>query len=140
MLVHKDCGRKIEDELLKYSVINYDAAQYWVKNQKRLSKIDNSVLANGQWVKFEAPTEGIYKIDRAKLESFGFNVSSIDPRTIKIYNNGGKQFSEKVTTPRPIDLVENAIMVVGENDGTFDQNDYILFYGRGSKFRDMINE
>jgi hypothetical protein len=129
-------GRKVEDELLKYSVINYDAAKYWVKEDRRLSKFGNSVLANGQWVKFEAPTEGIYKIDRAKLESFGFNVSTIDPRTIKIYNNGGKVLSEKVTTPRPVDLVENAIMVFGENDGTFDQGDYILFYGRGSQFRD----
>ena len=129
-------GRKVEDELLKYSIINYDAAQYWVKEDRRLSKAGSSVLANGQWVKFEAPTEGIYKIDKAKLESFGFNLSSIDPRTIKIYNNGGKQLSEKVTTPRPIDLVENAIIVFGENDGVFDPGDYILFYGRGSQFRD----
>ncbi|MCU0364340.1 MAG: type IX secretion system sortase PorU [Ignavibacteriaceae bacterium] len=129
-------GRKVEDELLKYSIINYDAAKYWVKEDRRLSKVANSVLANGQWVKFEAPTEGIYKIDKAKLESFGFNLSSIDPRTIKIYNNSGKQLSEKVTTPRPVDLVENAILVIGESDGSFDQGDYILFYGRGSQFRD----
>lgn len=129
-------GRKIEDGLLRYSIINYDAAQYWVKQDRGLSKVANSILASGQWVKFEAPTEGIYKIDRAKLESFGFNVTSLDPRTIKIFNNGGKVLSEKVTTPRPIDLIENAIMVVGENDGTFDQGDYILFYGRGSQFRD----
>jgi hypothetical protein len=130
-------GRKTDDELLKFSVINYDAAQYWVKAQNRLSKIDGSVLATGQWIRFEAPTEGIYKIDRAKLESFGFNVSSLDPRTIKIYNNSGKVLSENVTTSRPVDLVENAISVVGENDGTFDQGDYILFYGRGSQFRDI---
>lgn len=130
-------GRKIEDGLLKYSIINYDAAQYWIRDDRRLSKIANSILATGQWVKFEAPTEGIYKIDRARLESFGFDLSSLDPRTIKIYNNGGKVLSENVTTPRPIDLIENAIMVVGENDGTFDQGDYILFYGRGSQFRDF---
>jgi hypothetical protein len=129
-------GRKTEDELLKFSIINYDAAKYWVKDQKRLSKINNSILANGQWVKFEAQAEGIYKIDRAMFESFGFNISVIDPRTIKIYNNGGKQLSEKVTTPRPVDLIENAILFVGENDGSFDQGDYILFYGRGSQFRD----
>ena len=129
-------GSKVEDELLSYTIINYDAAKYWVKEDRRLSKIVSSVLANGQWVKFEAPTEGIYKIDKAKLESFGFNLTSIDPRTIKIYNNGGKALSEKVTTPRPIDLIENAILVVGENDGSFDQGDYILFYGRGSQFRD----
>ncbi len=104
--------------------------------ETRLSKIDGSVLATGQWVRFEAQAEGIYKIDRARLESFGFNVSSVDPRTIKIYNNGGKVLSEMVTTPRPDDLIENAIFVSGENDGSFDQSDYILFYGRGSQFRD----
>jgi len=130
-------GGKTEDELLKYSIINYDVAKYWVKEDRRLSKVSNSVLATGQWVKFEALIEGIYKIDKAKLESFGFNVSTIDPRTIKIYNNSGKVLSEKVTTPRPIDLVENAILVVGEADGSFDQSDYILFYGRGSQFRDI---
>ena len=130
-------GRKTEDNLLKYSVINFDAAKFWVREDNRLSKVGNSVLANGQWVKFEAPTEGIYKIDREKFESFGFNVSSIDPRTIKIFNNGGKVLSEKVTTPRPADLVENAIFISGESDGTFDQGDYILFYGRGSQFRDI---
>jgi hypothetical protein len=130
-------GRKAEDELLKFSIINFDAAQYWVKEQNKLSKIDGSVLATGQWVRFEAQAEGIYKIDRARLESFGFNVSSVDPRTIKIYNNDGKALSEMVTAPRPDDLIENAIIVSGENDGSFDQSDYILFYGRGSQFRDI---
>jgi len=129
-------GKKVEDGLLKYSVINYDAAQYWVKSQNKLSKIDGSVLETGTWKRFEAPTEGIYKIDRSKLESFGFDVATVDPRTIKIYNNGGKKLSEKVNTSRPVDLIENAILVQGENDGSFDQNDYILFYGRGSQFRD----
>jgi hypothetical protein len=130
-------GKKTEDDLLKYSVINYDAAKYWIKSDKRQSyKFGSSVLANGQWVKFEASTEGIYKIDRATLQSFGFDLTSIDPRTIKIYNNGGKALSEKVTTERPVDLIENAIQIIGENDGSFDEGDYILFYGRGSQFRD----
>lgn len=130
-------GRKSEDELLKFSILNYDAAQYWVNTRNKLSKIDGSVLATGQWVRFEAQAEGIYKIDRARLESFGFDVSTVDPRTIKIYNNGGKVVPEMVTTPRPGDLIENAIFVSGENDGSFDQSDYILFYGRGSQFRDF---
>jgi hypothetical protein len=133
-------GRAVEDELLKFTIINYDAAKYWVRDSRRLSKTGNSVLANGQWVRFEAPSEGIYKIDRARLGSFGFNVSSVDPRTIKIYNNGGKVLSEKVLDPRPVDLIENAILVVGEEDGSFDQGDYILFYGRGSRFRDFESE
>jgi hypothetical protein len=131
-------GKKTEDELLNYSVINFNAAKYWIKDDKRLLKGGSgSVLASGQWVKFEAPTEGIYKIDKATLESFGFGTASLDPRTIKIYNNSGKVLSEKINDSRPIDLVENAIIVVGEDDGSFDQADYILFYGRGSQFRDF---
>ena len=126
-----------DDELLKHSILNFDAAKNWVDSQKKLAKVNSSVLATGQWVRFEAPIEGIYKIDRSQLESFGFDVSSIDPRTIKIYNNGGKALPESVTAPRPDDLIENAIMVVGESDGSFDQSDYILFYGRGTQFRDF---
>ncbi len=38
--------------------------------------------------------------------------------------------------PRPSDLQENAIIVVGEDDGKFDDTDYILFYGRGNSFWD----
>ena len=108
-----------------------------VSARNRLAKLGGSVLANGKWVRFEAPTEGIYKIDRARLEAFGFDVSNVDPRTIRIYNNGGKVLPESLSVPRPIDLVENAILVVGESDGSFDQSDYILFYGRGSQFRDF---
>jgi len=134
-------GKKTEDDLLKYSVINYDVAKYWIKSVKRQSYgFGSSVLANGQWVKFEAPVEGIYKIDKTTLQSFGFDLTAIDPRTIKIYNNGGKALSEKVTADRPVDLVENAIQIIGESDGSFDEGDYILFYGRGSQFRDYDPE
>ncbi|HLG32578.1 MAG TPA: type IX secretion system sortase PorU, partial [Ignavibacteriaceae bacterium] len=126
-----------EDELIKYSVINYDVAKNWTLKPSRLNKdIQNSVLANGQWVRFEATKEGIYKIDRTMLQSFGINPVGLDPRTIKIYNNGGKVLPESNLAARPIDLVENAITIAGENDGSFDSGDYILFYGRGSRFRD----
>jgi hypothetical protein len=33
--------------------------------------------------------------------------------------------------PRTDDLAKNAIYVEGGNDGSFDENDYILFYGWG---------
>jgi hypothetical protein len=127
-----------DDELLSSAFINYDVARYWQKQKKPLNKINftNSVLAEGEWVKFEAEEEGIYKIDFNFLSSMGFDPVLVDPRTIKIYNNGGKVLSENVNDPRPNDLVENAIKVIGEDDGKFDQSDYILFYGRGSSFWD----
>ncbi len=47
-----------------------------------------------------------------------------------------KVLPELQSAPRPNDLVENAILIVGEEDGKFDANDYILFYGRGTDFFD----
>ena len=76
------------DELLRSACINYDVARFWQQSKKTsIKKINtSSVLASGKWVKFEAPEEGIYKIDRDFLTSAGFDLSSIDPRKIKIYN------------------------------------------------------
>ena len=98
--------------------------------------LENSLLASGKWIRFETREEGIYKISRSTLASFGLDPGAVDPRTIKIYNNGGKALSEIVNAQNPNDLVENAIIVSGETDGTFDSDDYILFYGRGTNFWD----
>jgi len=130
------------DNFLSGAVINFDVAKYWNKSALRTNKINvtNSVLANGKWIRFEAPEEGIYKITRSQLSSFGIDPNTVDPRTIKIYNNGGKVLPELPSAPRPNDLVENAILVVGEEDGKFDANDYILFYGRGTNFFDYKSD
>lgn len=125
------------DELLHSALINYDVARYWQNERKGLHKvIADSKLAVGNWIKFETEEEGIYKIDYNFLSSAGIDPSGLDPRTIKIYNNGGKALSENVNDARPVDLVENAISIVGEQDGSFDESDYILFYGRGINFWD----
>lgn len=127
------------DDFASGAVINFDIAKYWVnETSARLNKINsNSVLATGRWFKFEAPEEGVYRITRSMLAQFGIDAATVDPRTIKIYNNGGKVLPEINTAPRPQDLVENAIIVAGENDGRFDETDYILFYGRESSFWDF---
>ena len=51
-----------------------------------------------------------------------------------------KLYPEIVNAPNPNDLVENAIIVSGEADGTFDTDDYILFYGRGTNFWDYDSD
>ena len=127
------------DDFAAGTIINFNTAKYWVHERRAESlkkTVFNSVLANGTWVKFEAPEEGIYKIDYSMLSSYGIDPAAVDPRTIKIYNNGGKPLPESTADERPSDLVENAIVVVGEADGKFDQGDYILFYGRGNNFWD----
>lgn len=125
----------VEDELLRDAVVNYSTAKNWIKKTTSLAKTNvNSVLAEGKWYRFEAPSEGIYRIDRQMLASLGIDAATVDPTTIKIYNNGGKELPEGVTSGRPQDLLENAIYIEGEADKKFDEGDYILFYGRGISF------
>ena len=92
---------------------------------------NRSAMASGEWYKIGLPETGIYKLTVSDLSGLGINVSTIDPRQIRIYHNGGGVLPEKNAIARPDDLVEVPIYVAGEADGRFDNNDYILFYGRG---------
>ncbi|MCX7548228.1 type IX secretion system sortase PorU [Xanthomarina sp. F1114] len=98
------------------------------RNQRVIS---NSVLNNGQWYKFYIEATGVFRITKDFLSRMGVNVNNIDPRTIKLYGNGGRMIPFANSEPYPIDVKENAIRVVGENDGVFNDTDYILFYGQG---------
>ncbi|MBU1096638.1 MAG: type IX secretion system sortase PorU [Bacteroidetes bacterium] len=126
---------KVQEDYSSGSLLNYSVASNWGIAKAAVKKtLSNSVLANGTWYRFEATKEGIYKISRAELNALGITASSVDPRTIKIYNNGGKNLPELPEQEAPTDLVENAIIVAGEEDGVFNDNDYILFYGRPTDF------
>lgn len=91
----------------------------------------NSVLAKGNWYKISVDSSGVYKLDKSFLEDLGINLTNIDPKKIAIYGNGGSLLPELISVFRYDDLQENAIFVEGENDGAFNDNDYILFYAKG---------
>lgn len=128
-----------EYELLKGIALNSEIGLSWM-NPKVLgpksSLVSNSVMNTGDWYKIEirdngnGSSSGIYKITKSFLESAGINLSGVDPRTIKMYGNGGELLPENMAAGRPSDLTEIAILIQGEEDGHFDAQDYILFYGK----------
>ncbi|WP_034041538.1 type IX secretion system sortase PorU [Wocania ichthyoenteri] len=95
--------------------------------------ITNSVLSSGEWFKFYVDTTGVFKISKNFLQQLGVNVNSVDPRTIKVYGNGGRMIPYSNAVSHPLDVTENAIKFVGEEDGIFNDEDHILFYAQGSK-------
>ncbi|AWK04188.1 peptidase C25 [Flavobacterium crocinum] len=98
---------------------------------QKTAAISNSVLASGDWYRFYIQKSGVYKITRSFLQSLGFDPSKVDPRRIKIYGNGGRMLPLANNIYYPDDLTENAIQIAGENDGVFNNEDYILFYAEG---------
>ncbi|GIQ59399.1 peptidase C25 [Flavobacterium collinsii] len=98
---------------------------------QKTNTIYNSVLSSGDWYRFYIEKSGVYKISRSFLQSLGFDPGKTDPRRIKIYGNGGKMLPLANNVYYPEDLAENAIQIIGEADGVFNNEDYILFYGEG---------
>ena len=110
--------------------LEYETTTIQSKQTKKTA-VKNSVLATGDWYKFSIDTTGVFKIDKSFLQSLGINVSGINPKNIQIYGNGGAMLPFINSDFRYDDLQQNAIFVSGEDDGSFDNNDYILFYGHG---------
>jgi hypothetical protein len=93
-------------------------------------EIVSSVLSSGQWHRFYVEQSGVFKISKSFLNSMGVN-TNVDPRTLKLFGNGGSMLPLSNSEPAPNDLQENAIHFIGEGDGVFNDNDYILFYAEG---------
>jgi hypothetical protein len=114
---------------LSYTLNNATAkASQTTKTSKSIS---NSVLATDDWYRFYVEKSGVYKVSKKFLQETGLNLNNVDPKKIKIYGNGGKMLPLSNDAPYPDDLIENAIQVFGENDGVFNNDDYILFYAEG---------
>jgi len=68
------------------------------------------------YLKFKISSSGLYRIDQSTLsfalQAAGEDLSTIDPRSIQVFARGEEQF----------------IHVEGEQDGTFNTNDYIELY------------
>lgn len=97
--------------------------------QQQITYASSSVLATGTWYRVGVVNDGVHKLDYTLLSSMGIDMSSVDPRNIRVYGKGRGQLSFSNYVPHADDLEESAIFVQGESDGVFDQSDYVLFYG-----------
>lgn len=102
-----------------------------ISNKLKRQRTQNSVLNSGEWYKFYVDKSGIFRLSRSFLSQLGLNTNSIDPRNIKIFGNGGNMLPLSNSVEYPVDPIENAIKVHGEDDGVFNNSDYILFYAQG---------
>ena len=76
---------------------------------------------SGQWLNYDRdyykiPTyaDGVYRLSYTTLSASGISMNGLDPREIKVFHRGE----------------EVAVYVSGQQDGSFDQNDYLEFVGK----------
>lgn len=90
-----------------------------------------SVLTEGTWYKVAITESGMYRLDTKKLRDMGINVANLNPKNLQIYGHRGAMLSQSNVLPRPVDLMQNAIWVKGEEDNRFDESDALYFYAEG---------
>ncbi|MBX2826983.1 MAG: type IX secretion system sortase PorU [Flavobacteriaceae bacterium] len=119
----------VNGQLKKITSFSLDYTYAASGTTRKLVPIQNSVLANGEWFKFKVEKTGVHRLTKSFLDDLGMNTNNIDPRTLKIYGHGGKPLPLLNSDNPTLDLPENAIQVVGEEDGNFGSGDFVLFYG-----------
>ncbi|MGE5680816.1 MAG: C25 family cysteine peptidase [Bacillota bacterium] len=91
------------------------AEQFRSKNtEKSNTSLSSWFNTKDIYIKLGIGSDGIYRIYKKDLDRFGQETANVDPRTIKVLESGS----------------EIPIYIQGENDGKFDQSDFIEFYGK----------
>ena len=90
----------------------------------------HSVLSEHTWYRLSVTQEGAHQLDYATLQGMGIDMDSLNPSQIRLFGNPSGALPEKNSDSRPNDLTEMAIYVTGADDGSFDEDDVVLFYGQ----------
>lgn len=104
------------EKAVKSYFINADIADDVRSFRNNLSKntiLQDWIIYSQIYIKLAISEDGIYRIGYSDLLSYGVDPKYIDPRTIKIYERGK----------------EIPLYIKGEEDGVFNNDDYIEFYG-----------
>ena len=88
-------------------------------------------LSSGNFFKIKVDKSGVFKITSKFLRDNGMNPANINPQNFRIYGNGGLMLPENNNDLRYSALQQNAIQVIGESDGAWNEEDYALFYAQG---------
>ena len=105
------------DKTFDKLVVNHQESKYWKQNkgENKLFRLQPGWYnSENTHYKLFISKDGVYRLSYNDLQTSGISLETIDPRTLKIFNKGS----------------EISIRVSGENDGVFDELDYLEFYAR----------
>lgn len=124
---------QIIEKILSFQIIVDESKSLINFNSKESGRnyASKSVLATGNWYKIGVNTSGIYSLDIAFLKTLGINIESLNPKKIRVFGQRGGMIPRPNSSPRIDDLTEIQVYVSGENDGSFNGNDAVVFYAEG---------
>lgn len=115
---------------LRVRVYSNESAPAKYKEAPATTDTDDSPLASGEWYKIPIPDDNLYYLDSDYLNDLGIDVPTIDPRNLQLWTTNGYELPHMNSAPRP-ELTQVPIIVEDESDGSFDDQDRVLFYANG---------
>ena len=131
-----------KDNGILKKVVNFTVSYASSSNNKLSSSgtsLQSSALKTGQWYRFAIDTTGVHKLDKGFFDALGVNTDVINPKKIKVYGHGGQSLPLVNNETQSYDLIQNAVQFVGEEDGVFNNEDFLLFYAIGPKHYNAEN-
>ncbi len=124
--------RDLFERIYQNVLLNYQQSRGWRKTADTMKFLKPGIIYpfgySDNWYKMIIWDNGIYRIDRSTLMDAGVPVGSLDPRTLRMFSGGGKVLPLDNSNPF-LELKEMAVWVSGEEDSSFDSEDYVLFFG-----------
>lgn len=124
--------------LSSFSILDDNSPEKIAKAQK-YGTTENPLKA-GNFYKIKVDKSGVFKITTQFLRDLGIAPNSFNPKNFRIYGNGGIALPEFNRDQRYSALQEDAIQVVGEDDGNWDEGDFALFYAQGPHAYNIYNQ
>jgi hypothetical protein len=128
--IRKNPSTGVFEKLVSFG-LSYQYRQERAPVARSFSYTTESELNTGTWFKVAVTKDGVYKLDRQFFKSQGVDISTLDPRNIRVFGTGGKMLSFSNQDERIDDIQELAIAVKGEQDGVLDSLDFAWFYAKG---------
>lgn len=102
------------EENLSNILLNHDQARNWRQVNTTTLPLAANQSDDQPFYKILLEQDGIYRITYDELQTAGAPVDSIDPATFQLFNQGK----------------EISIQVSGQDDGNFDPEDEVVFFGQ----------
>jgi len=139
----RSASSTIFDPIYEKMLLNGKIAKDWVSETHRSTATGgqevNFFEISENWLKVKIETTGVYKITYQDLSRLGLSrdrLEAVNPKTFRLFNIGN--WTSNVQYPDS--MIEIPIYVYGESDTSFDQQDYILFWGEGTSGWDSTHQ
>jgi hypothetical protein len=121
-------SRRWENQLYKRSIINHEQAAGWRRSEPA-AKTTLQEAAGRDHIRMTVRRPGIHRVTGQDLAAAGVPLSAVVPGAIRMFYAGGLTLGRSSTPSAGVERKEIPILVEDGDDGRFDQDDEVLFYG-----------